>query len=248
MTFHDTLIIGQGLAGTTLAWTLHQRGRKVMLVSASDLPAASQVAAGLVTPVTGRALRARPGFLADVAAGRHLYTRVEQCTGASLWMERPAVRLFDSVQDAAGLATAAARTPELIVAGGQLPAGLTSARAVAEMPPAARLDVPAYLAASRAFFGASGRLMEGQVNAGELRLDHRGVHLDRLGLRAASLVWCGGAHDAGNAWLPTEALSPARGECIRRYARGDPRAGRLDRWARGSWDPARRCATRGARP
>lgn len=48
----DYLIIGQGLAGSLLAWELIQRKKKVIIVD-NNQENASQVAAGLINPVTG---------------------------------------------------------------------------------------------------------------------------------------------------------------------------------------------------
>ena len=55
MNKHDYLIIGQGLAGSLLAWELLQRGCKIMVID-NGLESASQVAAGLINPVTGMRL------------------------------------------------------------------------------------------------------------------------------------------------------------------------------------------------
>ncbi|UHG90617.1 NAD(P)/FAD-dependent oxidoreductase [Spirosoma oryzicola] len=52
----DFLLIGQGVAGSALAWTLDQRGCSVLLADDPTLPAASAVAAGIVNPLTGRKL------------------------------------------------------------------------------------------------------------------------------------------------------------------------------------------------
>ncbi|MFD2936914.1 NAD(P)/FAD-dependent oxidoreductase [Spirosoma flavum] len=52
----DFLIIGQGIAGSVLAWTLDQRGCSVLLADDPALPSASAVAAGIVNPLTGRKL------------------------------------------------------------------------------------------------------------------------------------------------------------------------------------------------
>jgi len=52
----DFLIIGQGLAGTLLAFDLLDRGKRVLVVSDPSLPCASRVAAGLYNPVTGNKL------------------------------------------------------------------------------------------------------------------------------------------------------------------------------------------------
>ena len=48
----DYLIIGQGLAGSLLAWELIQRDCKVVIID-NGKENASQVAAGLINPITG---------------------------------------------------------------------------------------------------------------------------------------------------------------------------------------------------
>ena len=50
----DFLIIGQGLAGTALAYRLEQLGQKIMLFDQPEANQSSRVAAGLYNPVTGR--------------------------------------------------------------------------------------------------------------------------------------------------------------------------------------------------
>jgi glycine/D-amino acid oxidase-like deaminating enzyme len=50
----DFLIVGQGLAGSLLAKELLRRGRTVQVVDDRWKSSASQVAAGLMTPLTGR--------------------------------------------------------------------------------------------------------------------------------------------------------------------------------------------------
>lgn len=50
------LIIGQGLAGSALAWELIQRGKSVMVYDEPKENRASSVAAGLFNPITGRVM------------------------------------------------------------------------------------------------------------------------------------------------------------------------------------------------
>lgn len=56
MALADYLLVGGGVAGSILAWTLDQMGCRVILVDSPNLPSASQVAAGIVNPLTGRKL------------------------------------------------------------------------------------------------------------------------------------------------------------------------------------------------
>lgn len=48
------LIVGQGIAGSVLAWTLLQRGAKVQLADPKLRSSSSRVAAGIINPVTGK--------------------------------------------------------------------------------------------------------------------------------------------------------------------------------------------------
>jgi glycine oxidase len=50
---YDYLIIGQGLAGSVMAYQLHQSGASVIVVDEQKYPTSSKVAAGLANPLTG---------------------------------------------------------------------------------------------------------------------------------------------------------------------------------------------------
>jgi len=52
----DYLIVGQGIAGSVLAWTLHQHGFRVLILNDSTRPSASKVSAGIFNPLTGKKL------------------------------------------------------------------------------------------------------------------------------------------------------------------------------------------------
>ena len=49
-------IIGQGLAGSILAYMLIQEGQEVQIFDSPDIPSSSKIAAGIYNPVTGRKL------------------------------------------------------------------------------------------------------------------------------------------------------------------------------------------------
>ncbi|MCS6822731.1 MAG: FAD-binding oxidoreductase [Cytophagaceae bacterium] len=50
----DYIIVGRGIAGSLLAYLLHEQGKKILIVSNEKLKSASSVAAGLFNPVTGK--------------------------------------------------------------------------------------------------------------------------------------------------------------------------------------------------
>ena len=50
----DYLIVGQGLAGTTLAFHLLKSNKKIFILDDCDSTSSSRVAAGLFNPITGK--------------------------------------------------------------------------------------------------------------------------------------------------------------------------------------------------
>jgi len=59
----DAIIVGQGLAGSALAWELLQRDKKVVVFDEPQLNRASKISAGICNPITGRVMSRT--YLAD---------------------------------------------------------------------------------------------------------------------------------------------------------------------------------------
>jgi glycine oxidase len=95
----DVIIVGQGLAGTTLAWQLQEAGQRVLLIDAQEPVTSSKIAAGLMTPITGQrlALSWRASELLPIA--QKFYERIERLTGQNFFHARRAVRLFKTDEE-----------------------------------------------------------------------------------------------------------------------------------------------------
>lgn len=91
----DFLIIGQGLAGSLLAWELMQRGGKVVIVD-DGKENASQVAAGLINPVTGMRLVKSSEIDTLLPAAKQTYRQLADFFRQDFYLEKPMLRLFRS--------------------------------------------------------------------------------------------------------------------------------------------------------
>lgn len=152
----EFVIVGAGLAGVTLAWALVRRGRTVRLIDREPPTTTSRVAAGLLTPITGKkpAVSWRWHELRPVA--ERFYRVIEAATGRTFFHPRPIVRVMTSEKEReaftrsefAGLATSV--NPPLDADAVPQPFGAVL------MPTAAQLDTTAYLDASREHFTRHG--------------------------------------------------------------------------------------------
>lgn len=91
--FVDYLIIGQGLAGSLLAWELMQRGAKVLVVD-NGRPNASQVAAGLINPITGMRFVKGPHTDQQLLIAMNFYQQLETHFGQSFYIKKPMLRII----------------------------------------------------------------------------------------------------------------------------------------------------------
>jgi glycine oxidase len=90
-------IVGQGLAGTCVAWQLWKRGVPFSFVDHGR--GASLVAAGLINPVTGKNFEPSWRIAEFLPEALGFYAEVEQLLGIRLWYPMPVLRLAGSEKE-----------------------------------------------------------------------------------------------------------------------------------------------------
>ncbi|NNC99956.1 MAG: FAD-dependent oxidoreductase [Gammaproteobacteria bacterium] len=91
---HQYLIIGQGLAGSILAYSLIKRGFRVMVVDQKHYRSSSLVAAGIINPITGHRFNISENFTRYYPVARRFYTQLEQDLGESIFSSISQLRLI----------------------------------------------------------------------------------------------------------------------------------------------------------
>lgn len=213
----ETLIVGQGLAGTVLAWQLRFRGVSFVVVDDPKPMTASRIAAGLVTPITGQRLVPSWRFSEFWPVALKFYRRLEREIGQEFFREVSMVRLFQSAAERERIlksnsqqVTALVRFPEPLVdevifvnpfGGFEMTGG--------------QLDVPSFLEASRQVFASHGQYIEATLNLPEdLELSSEGVVLPRWNLTAKRVIFCEGFAARENPWFGGLPFDASKGEIL----------------------------------
>lgn len=202
-------IVGAGIAGTTLAWQLRFLGVPSIRFDRRDAAAASPVAAGLITPVTGLRLAVSWRFDECWGAAVDFYRRVERETGTRLLDEHDAIRLFQSdeerrLAEAKAVATGDHAIGRFVAPCGNIPAALRQPFGGITLRPAGHLHVPTYLRTLP--------VVEADVTSDAI-VPH-GEGLELMGERFGAIVFCQGAAGRGHPWFPEISFNPTKGDIL----------------------------------
>ena len=218
MTTFDYLIVGQGLAGTALAWQLTWRHKSVLVLDRAQPSSASRVAAGLVTPITGQRLTPVWRYSEFWATAVEFYRRVEQQTSTRFFEERPARRIFRSQLERRRYEESQHdfQTQRIQVVGPLNDhTAFFAPYGSFEMAPAGRLNTRSYLAASRDHLAACDRYRQVHLDLQhDIQIGREWLLLPRLGIRARHVVFCQGICGTANPWFRGIGFEPAKGEIL----------------------------------
>ncbi|MBA4191396.1 MAG: hypothetical protein C0467_25735 [Planctomycetaceae bacterium] len=212
----DYIVIGQGIAGTTLSWQLRRRGLRVLVIDREAHDGASQIAAGLITPVTGKRLAKSWRWDELYPAAVAFYRSLEAETGTRFFHERASLRLFadDAERDechrrAGGIIAGLVRqTPPI-------PDCFTALLGGFELLSAARLDVPRYLEASREQFREDDSYLTADIDlAKDVELLPAACGIAKLNVQARGLVFCRGFTPGSDPWFGGVRFNAAKGEIL----------------------------------
>ena len=199
------LIIGQGLAGTALAWRLHERGVPFVIVDREEPVTCSKVAAGLITPVTGMRLKVSWRFEVFYPEALRFYRQIGKRLGTRVFFPRGYVRLLKNEQERQKWPKRLRESevsPFVHPQAPQLdPAIVTLPHEGFQQRHAAWLDTVTYLEASRRFFGEAYR--KATIAASEVLDDAEGIVW--RGERFSHVVWAQGWQAAKHplfGWVP----------------------------------------------
>ncbi len=218
---YDIILIGQGLAGSLLAWQLARTEQKLLLIDAAPPSSASRVAAGLINPVTGGRLVKTAGLERLLPAATDCYRTLEQDLHCRLLTEIALLRLFQSPDELAFMHKRRADhryKPYLgrYYARGRYADYLHDPFGSLSMRHAAVLNTNLLLDRLRRFFTDRDQYLRHTLAYEQITVDKElvRIHCGDSVLTTDRLIFCEGhaaVHNPWFAWLP---FKPARGDIL----------------------------------
>ena len=208
-----SVILGQGIAGSSLAWWLHWAGDEVHLIDRKEEETASRTAAGLITPFAGKRMAKSADHETQMNEATAFYQRVENIVGRKLLEQQPSLRLFQSDQERDLFLEERAEKHAA-----EIKLEYTSEGRVQGfwMLNAARLRIRDFLFTTREYFARLGHYHVQDVDLNkDISVMADGVMVQGANVKGSRLIFCQGYQSQMNAWFPGIPDAPARGEMLK---------------------------------
>ncbi|MBK8815082.1 MAG: FAD-dependent oxidoreductase [Methylococcaceae bacterium] len=211
----DFLIIGQGLAGSLLGWTLLQRGCSVVVVDNSPINASS-VAAGIINPISGMRLAKSADVDTLLPAATACYDKLSGFFGESFYVRKSMFRLFQNESERVQ-ALKRQQNPdydaflgEFSSANGMLN-GFNMSYGYIEQLQCGYLSTALLLSSLKNFFIASNAYCPAFVEYAYLNINSA---VKWQAIVAKQVVFCEGYRAIDNPWFNNLPLQPVKGEIL----------------------------------
>lgn len=215
---YDFIILGQGIAGTTVAWELMARGARFLIIDRDDEVTSSKIAAGLMTPITGKRLVMSPDWETNWNEAKKFYQDVENRTTSSCYLSQPMLRIFQTETERERFEQ---REREGQYDGGAVRQLRTLSSDLIdpgwggiEME-GGRLLTRNYLLASREYFSEAGQFLKCDLDLlQEISIDQQQVTIPCLNISAERLILCQGFQHLVPEWMQPIRFNACKGEIL----------------------------------
>jgi glycine oxidase len=213
----DFIVVGQGLAGSTLALELMKRDKKILVFDQPDNNNSSSVAAGLFNPITGRIMTKT--WKADLLFPYLIdfYSEAEKKVGTHFFHQMPLYRPFISIQEQnewMGKSSEPGMRPYLkeIVTKSQFGNHVHDEFGGLLLSRCGYVDTNRFIAAVRGSLIANDYFMHEYFIESELIVDSAFVHYRNI--RAGGVLFCNGNVALKSRFFGALPFRPLKGETI----------------------------------
>lgn len=208
----DYLIIGQGLAGSLLAWELIQRQKKVIIVD-NGKNNASLIAAGLINPVTGMRFVKTHHVDNFLPVALSFYKQLSLKFHQSFYIEKPLLRILQNEKEIAACKKRLdlPEYQDYLSSITYSDSSITSLFGILEQKKTGYLLTQPLLIALKEFFISRHAYLNAEINYDEINLS---PSLQWKNIHPKKIIFCEGFYAINNPWFSWLPFQPVKGEIM----------------------------------
>lgn len=212
----DAIIVGQGLAGSLMAWHLLRGNLRVLVVDRDEAVTSSKVAAGLLTPLTGSRFNLSDAVIERLNYALNFYWELENDNGGQIFHHQKIARLFRNQKEKQAweerLSQDPSRFEEFHDPLGALHDSIEAPEGGFEMKRGGWLDVPQFLEMTRQHLLERLSYAIGDVSADQVSITDSGVRWKNV--EASKIIFCEGWMGNQNRFFDWITMHSALGEIL----------------------------------
>ena len=211
----DYIVIGQGIAGTCLAYELLKAGKAILVIDKLDEKSSSRVAAGIFNPMVFK--RLTKSWNADKAI-QYLYSfypELEGLTGNHFFYPKDFIRIFGSDFEREQWSLKRYDSNEGTFLGDQLedekyPFG------AGKVNSAGFVDVTKLLDGFKSYLKKENKYLENNIDYDQISIVENSIKIsiNKIEIEAKAIVFCEGANGVYNPWFDWLPYSLVKGDVL----------------------------------
>lgn len=210
------LIVGQGIAGSLLAWFLQKANQPFMIIDNGHQNASSKIAAGIINPITGRRFVKSWMIEELLPFAKETYLEIQAELGLDVWKELDIIRFFSNNAEGNNWLTKTTwegydkylnKTSDELNLDKFIhdEAGYGGVRG-------AQVDLNIIITAFQKYFLNKGQLIQEQFDYSQLMIENNGISYKNI--KAKKILFCEGYSAFKNPWFSHLPYESAKGEVL----------------------------------
>lgn len=210
----DCLIVGQGIAGTLMAYRMVRAGKRVVVVDPGHSQTSSRVAAGMFTPVSGKRMALTPNVRELLDELYLLYPEMETFLQAEFLHRVPIYHAFATVKEQNDLMSRLDEPgfAQYVNASPESEKGVIEPFGAFEVKESGWVDLPGMLDAFRKYFLQNQELLEEELDYSLIQREADGFSYRQMHFR--QIVFCEGYRAVKNPFFMDLQIIPCKGDVL----------------------------------
>lgn len=208
----DYLIVGQGLAGSILAYQLIMQGKNVMVIDNDHKQSSSSVAAGIINPITGRRLSLADDFPTQFLIAKEFYQQLETELNVHLWTDVKQQRQISQQQQSSYKKRQTDKTYRNYLNKETQSLFFDDSSIVVNIQDSAIVDCKTLIKTIRVWLKEKQSLLCEKIDYAKIVIKDKSLSLARV--NAKKLIFCEGYQAINNPWLKGLPFVLSKGEIL----------------------------------
>ena len=210
----NTLVVGQGIAGSVVAFMLYCKSIPFLVIDPAAVNSSSHVAAGMFTPISGKRKTMQAITLQQIPFAINVYKEIEKLLGTQLLHLSNIYQVFTSAGERDELMLRAGnddfakfinKFPELLP-------DIKQENGAIEISCSGWVDCAGFINSFRAWLKGSGRLIEGSFIYDDLIMDTSMMQYGQI--QFDNIIFCEGYRGIDNPYFKEENIIPCSGDVL----------------------------------